>query len=282
LSHCTIQNALQEAQQQLTVLPETRPRLEAEILLGFALGRPRSHLYAWPERPLEADRWAHFSTLVARRIQGEPIAYITGQREFWSLDLQVTPETLIPRPETELLAELALELIPPGRPFNIADLGTGSGAIAAAIASERPDCTLFATDLSEAALQVARGNFKHLDLANIQTRSGSWYDALPRNQPFDLIISNPPYIPDGDPHLAQGDLPWEPRAALASGRDGLDDIRCIIRQAPNHLSAGGWLLLEHGYNQGSKVHALFKTHGFKQVSTQQDLTGQDRITMGQF
>ncbi len=281
MSRGTIREALQKARQQLTARPGTKPRLEAEILLSFSLGKPRSHLYAWPERPLEADRWEHFLNLVARRTRGEPIAYITGQREFWSLDLQVTPETLIPRPETELLTELALELIPPASAFNIADLGTGSGAIAAAIASERPDCNILATDISDAALGVAKRNFSHLGLANIQTRSGRWCDALPRNQPFELIISNPPYIPDSDPHLAQGDLPWEPREALASGSDGLDDIRCIIQQATARLAPGGWLLLEHGYNQGAAVRGLFKTHGFKAVSTQQDLAGEDRVSIGQ-
>ncbi len=280
MSHSTLQQALQQARQQLAALPGAAPRLEAEVLLSFSLGRPRSHLYAWPERPLEADRQAHFSTLVARRIGGEPIAYITGQREFWSLDLRVTPETLIPRPESELLVELALTLIPPDRPLNIADLGTGSGAIAAAIASERPGCTLFATDISDAALRIARENFDRLGLARVQTRHGHWCEALPRNPSLDLIVSNPPYIPDSDPHLTQGDLPWEPRSALASGHDGLDDLRCITGQAATYLPPGGWLLLEHGCHQGTAVRRLLTAAGFQAVATHRDLSGQERVSKG--
>ncbi len=281
LSHCTIRTALKNTQQQLAALPAAEPRLEAEILLSLALVKPRSHLYAWPDKLLEPGQQIHFANLVARRIKGEPIAYITGHREFWSLDLKVTPDTLIPRPETELLIELALKLIPPDQPTAIADLGTGSGAIAAAVATERPHCSIFATDISASALHIAESNFKHLKLTNIQTSKGRWCEAMPQSHKFNLILSNPPYIPDSDPHLNQGDLPWEPRGALASGADGLNDIRCITGQAPNHLAADGWLLVEHGYNQGSKVCNLLKTHGFKQVSTQQDLAGQDRISMGQ-
>ena len=281
MSHCTIRDALHGAQQQLTTLSETEPRLEAEVLLSFSLGKQRSYLYAWPDKSLEADQLDSFSALLARRIKGEPIAYITGHREFWSLDLKVTPHTLIPRPETELLVELALELIPADPPFIIADLGTGSGAIAAAIATERPHCSIFATDISAGALSTAESNFQQLQLTNIQTNSGRWCEALPQNHKTNLILSNPPYIPDSDPHLCQGDLPWEPKGALASCADGVDDIRCIIKQAPNHLTTNGWLLLEHGYDQGSKVRELFKAHGFKQVGTQQDLAGQDRISMGQ-
>jgi len=281
LSPCTIREALHKAQQQLATLPDVEAGLEAEILLGFSLNKQRSHLYAWPDKPLEPDQLTAFLHLVTRRIQGEPIAYITGHKEFWSLDLQVTPDTLIPRPETELLVELALDLIPASQPWLIADLGTGSGAIAAAIASERPACQLVATDISAVTLNVAASNFKRLTLANIQTQRGAWCQALPQGQPFNLIISNPPYIPEGDPHLEQGDLPREPRSALASGTDGLDDIRCIIKQAPSHLTTGGWLLLEHGYDQGSTVRKLFKEHGFKQASTQQDLARRDRVSKGQ-
>lgn len=281
MSHCTIRDALQKARQQLATLSETEAGLEAEILLAFTLDKQRNHLYAWPDKPLEAHQLDQFLTLVTRRIQGEPIAYITGHREFWSLDLSITPDTLIPRPETELLVELALELIPPNRPFRIADIGTGSGAIAAAIAFERPACHIFATDISARALRIAEDNFKHLNLTNIQTHKGAWCQALSQSYKFNLIISNPPYIPDSDPHLEQGDLPWEPRDALASGADGLDDIRHIIQQSPDHLITDGWLLLEHGYDQGSKVRNLLKAQGFKQVSTQQDLAGQDRVTKGQ-
>jgi len=281
LSHCTIRDALQKAQQQLTTLPEVEPRLEAEVLLSFSLNKQRSYLYTWPDKPLEPSQLSHFSDLITRRMQGEPIAYIIGHKEFWSLDLNITPDTLIPRPETELLIELALELAPLNPPFKIADLGTGSGAIAAAIATERPDCNIVATDISASALVVAKNNFKRLKLTNIHTHQGAWCEALPQKQAFNLIISNPPYIPESDPHLAQGDLPWEPRNALASGTDGLDDIRCIIEQSPTYLTSGGWLLLEHGYDQGLEVRHLLQTQGYKQVCTHQDLAGHDRISKGQ-
>lgn len=281
MSQCTIRDALQKAQQQLATLPDTEPRLEAEVLLSFSLQKQRSYLYTWPEKPLKPQQLKLFSNLVARRIQGEPIAYITGRREFWSLDLKVTTDTLIPRPETELLIEQALALIPIDQPFMIADLGTGSGAIAAAIASERPICQIFATDMSAPTLNIAQENFKRLNLTNIQTGKGKWCEALPQDQRFDFIISNPPYIPNSDPHLKQGDLPWEPGHALASGSDGLDDIRCIIGQSPNHLITGGWLLLEHGYDQGTEIRSLLNRRGFQQVTTEQDLAGQDRVSKGQ-
>jgi len=282
LSHHTIRDALQQAQQRLAALPDTEPRLEAEVLLAFSLHKQRSYLYAWPDSPIEPPQLTQFSDLVARRIQGEPIAYITGRREFWSLDLKITTDTLIPRPETELLIELALELIPSEQPFTIADLGTGSGAIAAAIASERPACQIFATDISAAALNIAKENFKQLKLTHIHTNRGTWCNALPQDHKFDLIISNPPYIADSDPHLKQGDLPWEPSHALLSGKDGLDDIRCIIKESPKHLTPNGWLLFEHGYDQGDALRKLLKAGGFKQIRTQQDLAGLDRVTKGQF
>ena len=281
MSHYTIRDALQKAQQQLATLPEVEPRLEAEVLLSFSLHKQRSHLYTWPDKPLKPSQQSHFSDLITRRMQGEPIAYIIGHKEFWSLDLNVTPDTLIPRPETELLIELALELIPTNQPFMVADLGTGSGAIAAAIATERPDCHVIATDISASTLSVAKGNFNRLNLTNIHTHKGAWCEALPQKHTLNLIVSNPPYISESDPHLKQGDLPWEPRDALASGADGLDDIRCITKQSPSHLTPGGWLLLEHGYGQGPEVRNLFKAHGFKQISTHQDLAGHDRISKGQ-
>jgi len=264
----------------LSSIPDIIPQLEAEILLSFTLGKSRCHLHAWPEKNLNTKQQTLFLERVTRRIQGEPIAYITGQREFWSLELEVTPDTLIPRPETELLVKRALEILPIQAPFQITDLGTGSGAIAAAIASERPHCHILATDSSAVALRVAKANFKRLKLANISTKIGEWCTALPKNSFFELIVSNPPYIPDNDPHLKQGDLPWEPRCALAAGTDGLNDIRHIIRQAPFHLSTGGWLLLEHGYNQGNKIQQLLTKAGFSQIRTLQDLENIDRVTEG--
>ena len=282
MSHHTIREALQQARDLLSANLETNRHLEAEVLLGFTLGKPRSHLHAWPDKALNSTQQETFFELVARRAQGEPIAHITGRREFWSQELQITPDTLIPRPETELLVERALELIPQHTSFHIADLGTGSGAIAAAIASERPNSHILATDTSPAALSVAEANFKRLQLANITTNIGAWCTALPSNDHFDIIISNPPYIADNDPHLWQGDLPHEPTCALISGGDGLDDIRIIIHQAPAHLKARGWLLLEHGYSQGNEVQQLLKERGFTQVRTLKDLEKRDRMTEGRF
>ena len=281
MTSLTIREALQEARGRLTTLSDITPNLEAELLLSFTLDKPRSHLHAWPDRSLNPQQQAIFRGLIKRRAQGEPIAYITGLREFWSLKLQVTPDTLITRHETELLVERALELIPNDRPLQIADLGTGCGAIAAAIASERPHCLVTATDRSAATLAVAKTNFQRLRLANVLVKEGEWCTALANSDRFDLILSNPPYIPDGDTHLEQGDLPWEPRRALAAGPDGLNDIRHIISQAPFHLIPGGWLLLEHGYDQGSKIQELLANSGFEQIKTLQDLAGQDRITEGQ-
>ncbi|VAX10809.1 Peptide chain release factor N(5)-glutamine methyltransferase [hydrothermal vent metagenome] len=277
MSHHTIREALQQARHLL----HTNSHLEAEILLSFTLGKPRSHLHAWPGKPLEPIQQSTFQALLTRRVQGEPIAYITGYREFWSLELQVTPDTLIPRPETELLVERALELIPQRTPFLVADLGTGSGAIAAAIASERPHCHILATDNSPAAIAIANANFENLGLTNITTKTGEWCSALSKNSHFNLIISNPPYVPDDEPHLNRGDLPREPRSALAAGPDGLNDIRCIIHQAPSHLPPGGWLLLEHGYDQAEKVQSLLKECGLQNPCTFQDMEKRDRVTGGQ-
>jgi release factor glutamine methyltransferase len=254
---------------------------DAEILLAHALGASRSWLFAHATDPLPADPHARFEDLVARRAAGEPVAYLVGHRGFWSLDLRVTPATLIPRPETELLVELALERLPRGRALRIADLGTGSGAIALAIARERPQAQVVATDASAGALAVARENagIHHLD--NVEFRFGAWCEPLGRER-FDLIASNPPYIPDADPHLGQGDVRFEPRSALAAGIDGLDDIRVIARAAPTHLVDGGWLLLEHGLDQGAAVRSVLSGAGFRDVGTRHDLEARDRVTLGRW
>ncbi|MES9904993.1 MAG: peptide chain release factor N(5)-glutamine methyltransferase, partial [Sedimenticola sp.] len=199
---------------------------------------------------------------------------------FWSLELRVTQDTLIPRPETETLVERALELIPVGTVLHLADLGTGSGAIAAAIASERPLSRITACDRSVTALAVAEGNFRQLKLPNIITAAGSWCRALPPGERFDLIVSNPPYVAEGDPHLTRNGLPWEPREALTAGADGLDDIRRIISQSPTHLKAGGRLLLEHGPEQGAAVRQLMMEGGFLDTVTHRDLAHRERITEG--
>lgn len=254
-------------------------RLDAELLLRHVLGVNRSWLYAWPDKPLAAQQQQQFEALVARRAQGEPIAHILGEREFWSLTLKVTPDTLIPRPDTELLVEQALRLLPNDAALKVADLGTGSGAIALAIARERPCCTLVATDYSAAALAVAQQNAIRNQIGNVEFSRGRWCEALGDEQ-FDLIVSNPPYIAVDDPHLAQGDVRFEPRSALASGPDGLDDIRQIAFEVSAHLLAEGWLLLEHGFEQGEKVRAILVSNGFDPVITWRDLAGHERVTGG--
>ncbi|HHO68944.1 MAG TPA: peptide chain release factor N(5)-glutamine methyltransferase, partial [Gammaproteobacteria bacterium] len=225
------------------------PRLDAEVLLALVLGKPRSHLMAWPERELSAAEQAAFDGLVEKRRQGVPVAHLTGEREFWSLPLEVEPHTLIPRPDTELLVELALQRIPAGRRCRIADLGTGSGAVALAIASERPHSEVLATDRSPASLELARRNARRLGLRNLAFVCGDWCDAL-RDASLDLLVSNPPYIAEADPHLARGDLRHEPRQALAAGADGLDALRVLAEQASRVLRPGAWVLLEHGWEQG--------------------------------
>jgi release factor glutamine methyltransferase len=252
---------------------------EVELLLGHALGRDRAWLYAHADDALDAADAARFLTLLTRRASGEPIAYLTGRREFWSLDLAVTPDVLIPRPETELLVELALERIAQNVKVDIADLGTGSGAIALALAHERPHAYVVATDSSTAALAVARGNAGRLGIANVEFAHGDWCAAL-GSRKFDLIVSNPPYIAHADVHLRQGDLRFEPHAALASGADGLDGIRAIVRSAPACLQPGGWLLLEHGHEQAIAVRDLLEKSGFVEVFTGRDLEGRERVTGG--
>ncbi|MCW8975031.1 MAG: peptide chain release factor N(5)-glutamine methyltransferase [Sedimenticola sp.] len=255
-------------------------RLEAEILLAHALNKNRSYLYAWSEQLLSIEQEQSFLEYLRRHNQGEPLAYITGIKEFWSLTLKVTPDTLIPRPETELMVERALELTREIIHPTIADLGTGSGAIAAALASELPNCSIMATDFSVQTLAVAQFNFKKLGLNNIQTGIGSWFRALPAGEAFDLILSNPPYVAENDPHLLEDGLPREPAAALTAGKDGLDDIRHLIKSAPDHLVTEGWLLLEHGYDQGQAVRQLFAESGYREITTHMDLEQRERLTEG--
>jgi release factor glutamine methyltransferase len=253
--------------------------VDAEWLLAHALGQPRAWLYAHARDIVDAAASERFATLVARRAVGEPVAYLTGSRGFWTFALQVTPDTLIPRPETELLVELALARLPQDRVLRIADLGTGSGAIALALAHERQCADVLATDASEASLAVARANAVALGVANIWFRRGDWCAAL-GDERFELIASNPPYIAADDPHLAEGDLRFEPDAALASGHDGLDAIRAIARDAPGHLVPDGWLLLEHGMEQGAAVRALLKAAGLVDITTGRDLENRERVTSG--
>lgn len=266
-------------EQATRLLHSDSARLDAEVLLASVLDKPRSHLHAWPERvPLPAAR-AQFDELLQRRVAGEPVAYLTGVREFWSLSLAVTPDTLIPRPETETLVALALEKIPASSTARIADLGTGSGAIALAIAHERPRCQVIATDLSAMAVAVASRNARQLGMDNVEFLAGNWCQPLP-DMPFDMIVSNPPYIPQDDPHLEQGDVRFEPRRALAAGPEGMDDLRAIANCAREHLRSGGWLLLEHGYDQGNNATRLLAAAGFQAVSDHVDDAGLSRVVAG--
>ena len=254
-------------------------RLEAQLLLCRALNRPRSWLVGHDRDALAPEQAAAFAALLEHRLRGEPMAYILGEREFYSLNFKVTPAVLIPRPETELLVELALERIPPGRPCRVLDLGTGSGAVAIALALHRPQAEVVAVDQSAAALEVARENAQTLEARNLRLARSNWYNAL-AGEKFDIIVSNPPYIAAADPHLAQGDVRFEPAAALAAGDDGLDDIRLIVCDAPAYLKPGGWLLFEHGYDQADACRDLLTQAGFAQVSSSSDLAGIPRVTYG--
>ena len=255
-------------------------RQEAEILLGHVLQRERAWLFTHADFIPDSAQVEKFEELIAARERGEPIAYLIGHRGFWTLDLLVTPAVLIPRPETELLVELALARIPLGVEFRVVDLGTGSGAIALAIASERPHAHVLATDASADALAVAKANAQRFGITNVEFLEGNWYEPL-GSRTFEMIVSNPPYIAANDAHLAQGDLRFEPAPALASGPDGLDAIRQIIDTAPRHLASTGWLFLEHGYDQGERVRNLLSQHGFIEVRTWQDIGDHDRISGGQ-
>ena len=262
-------------------LPDSpTPRLDAELLLAQALGKSRGYLHTWPERELEASQLERFQAALARRRSGEPVAYILGRQGFWSLDLDVASHTLIPRPDTELLVETALALLP-ATPLQVLDLGTGTGAIALALACERPAWQVTGVDRVAEAVALAQGNGIRLQLANARFAESCWFSAL-AGQRFQLIVSNPPYIAAADPHLSQGDVRFEPSSALVAGIDGLDDIRLIIEQAPEHLLAGGWLLLEHGFDQAEAVRELLVQRGFATVESRRDLGGHQRISLGQW
>lgn len=255
------------------------PRLDVELLLCEVLGKPRSFLFTWPEHPLSESEQQRFEQLLARRIQGEPVAHLLGYRDFWTLRLKVSPDTLIPRPDTERLVEQALALLP-NRPARVADLGTGTGAIALALAVERPQWEVVATDRHPGAVALARDNAEHNALSNVTVLQGSWCDPL--SSRFDMLVSNPPYIDPSDPHLQQGDVRFEPLSALVAEEEGMADIRQIAQQAPGYLLDGGWLLFEHGYDQGEQVRACLAALGYDEVATVRDLGGNERVTQGRW
>ncbi len=272
----TIAEILKQAE-----LPESdTAALDAEVLLCHVLGKERVYLYTWPERELDSEQLSAFNQLLARRRQGEPVAYITGVREFWSLPLKVNPSTLIPRPDTERLVEVALEALSDG-PFNVVDLGTGTGAIALALASERLNWQVTGVDQSADAVRLAQQNAQLNQLQRVQFREGSWCEDLP-SASFDLIVSNPPYIADSDPHLSQGDVRFEPASALVSPEQGLQDIVQIAKQSTRCLKTGGWLMVEHGFQQACAVRKIFEMEGYCSVSSFQDLSGNDRVTAGRW
>jgi release factor glutamine methyltransferase len=262
-------------------LPGEEARHEVEQLLIHVLGVERAWLFAHATDEVDTEAMARFEVLLARRAEGHPLAYLTGRRGFWTLDLQVNTATLIPRPETELLVEQALARLPADDMVRVADMGTGSGAVALSIASERPLATVMATDVLGPALAVAVKNAQAHGLENVWFRRGHWYAALGSDR-FDMIVSNPPYIAAGDPHLVEGDLRFEPPPALASGADGLDAIREIVAGAHEHLVPGGWLLMEHGWDQGDAIRALLEQAGFVEAQTVQDLEQRDRVTLGRW
>ena len=272
----TIKNLLSDA---TNCLNSDEAALEAQLLLQHVLKVNRAWLIAHEDDHLTFDQYAVFEALLQRRFNGEPIAYILGYREFFDLNLKVTPDTLIPRPDTETLVEAALVKIPKDKAFKILDLGTGTGAIALAIAKNRPQAQVIAVDFSENALKLAQENAENLNIQNVTFLQSSWFSALDQ-QRFDVIVSNPPCIEENDAHLNQGDLRFEPLSALASGTDGLDDIRQIVNNCLVYLKPQGWLMLEHGYNQAEKVQDLMAAEGLVEVATVQDFGGNDRVTIG--
>jgi release factor glutamine methyltransferase len=257
------------------------PRLEAELLLGLVLRKPRSYLHTWPEQRLDEAQAAHYETLLRRRFAGEPIAYMTGIREFWSMPLKVTPQVLIPRPETELLVEKALLRLPADEDLRVLDLGTGSGAVSLAIAKERPRITVIGVDVSLTALEVARLNARLQKLDNVEFRESDWFDAV-RGEKFHIVVGNPPYVADDDPHLGRGDARFEPRLALDAGPGGMDCFRAIVDRAHNYIVRQGWLLLEHGPTQHLPLRRLLEAQHYHDITIHKDAAGHDRITECRF
>ncbi|MBZ0329026.1 peptide chain release factor N(5)-glutamine methyltransferase [Halomonas sp. ANAO-440] len=273
-----IDSLLGRATERLAQAGSASPRLDAEVLLGHVLGVDRTWLYTWGDRAAPVYERARFEALVAVRAEGHPVAYLIGEREFWGLALSTSPHTLIPRPDTETLVEAALELAPSAR-GRLLDMGTGTGAIALAFASERPGWQITGIDRIEEAVGLAVANAERLGIANASFLVSDWFSALPADG-FDLIVANPPYIADSDPHLMLGDVRFEPVSALVAGEDGLADLRRLIELAPRYLLPGGWLAMEHGHDQAERVRQLLQAAGYREVASRHDLSGQQRVTLG--
>jgi len=278
----TIANCLQQFPQLADV--SDSPRLDIEIFLTHILQKNRTYLFTWPEQELAAEQLQTFNEFFARRLTGEPVAHIIGQREFWSLPLMVNNSTLIPRPDTELLVEAALGLFAEdedSQTRRLLDLGTGTGAIVLALAHEKKSWQCLGVDKELAAVELAEKNRVQLKLNNVSIQRSNWFSALVNETPFDIIVSNPPYIDPNDEHLSEGDVRFEPLSALIADDNGLADLEFIIAHAPQYLTANGWLLVEHGYDQGSAVRDLFIANNFDQVNTFRDFGGNERVTLGQ-
>ncbi|USD64640.1 peptide chain release factor N(5)-glutamine methyltransferase [Vibrio sp. SCSIO 43136] len=275
----TIEAKLKLAAAQLVQSGSDSPSLDAAVLLCHALDKPRSYLLTWPDKVLEPEQLEKIDALMARRLTGEPVAYILGEREFWSLPLKVSKATLIPRPDTERLVELALEKVP-SEPCQVLDLGTGTGAIALALASELPKHTITGVDLRIEAVELATENSQRLSLTNSQFKQGSWFEPIEQGTKFACIVSNPPYIEKDDPHLTQGDVRFEPLSALVAEEKGMADLTHIAQEARHHLVDDGWLLMEHGFEQGLPTREMMEALGYTQVETAQDYAGNDRVTFG--
>ncbi len=275
----TITELLLKAEQSINF--SESPRLDAEILFCYVMQFNRSKIYSHPDATVPDDKSALFKSLIKKRQEGHPVAHLTGKKEFWSLEFAINKDTLIPRPETELAVETALQIIPADATFNILDLGTGSGAIAVAVAFERPGCKIVATDINKNALEMAQENAKTHKLENIKFFLSDWYLNIPP-QSFDLIISNPPYVKKDDEYLSQGDVRFESHLALCADLDGMQAINIILKHAGSYLACGAHLIIEHAYNQKKLVQKAFLENNFKEIKTFQDLSGQDRITLGHY
>lgn len=278
MSGVRIDQALVQATQQLEGHSPS-PRLDAEVLLSHMLQQTRTWLYTWADRALTQGQVATFDTLIERRRQGEPVAYLTGEREFWGMVFSTHHDTLIPRPDTELLVEAALASAAADQ-GRLLDMGTGTGAVALAFASERPRWAVTGIDIMPNAVQLARQNAARLALDHVHFVESNWFSGLDPQHAFDIIVSNPPYLADDDVHLDEGDVRFEPRSALVSGAEGLDDLRYLVTHAGFYLSSSGWLMLEHGYLQGEPVRQVMESAGYHHVKTLRDLAGHERVTLG--